>query len=82
MLASIDVITWIAVVCGLSFVVLLAIILSPWPRDTHDPRRLDKDVETRLLLREDPDELADELDAEEDARSSVAEIRRDERRSG
>jgi len=82
MLAAIDVITWIAVVCGLSFVVLLGIILSPWPRDKHDPRRLDKDVETRLLLREDPDELADELDAEEHGRSSVADIRRDERRSG
>ena len=79
-LATISVITWIAVVCGLSVVVLLAIILSPWPRLDHESRRLDDDVETRLLLHEDPEELADELDAAEDARPSVAEIRRDERR--
>jgi hypothetical protein len=79
-LAAITVITWIAVVCGLSFVVLLVIILSPWPRLDHESRRLDDDVETRLLLREDPDELADELDAEEGARPPVAEFRRDERR--
>ena len=80
MLATISVIAWIAVVCGLSFVVFLAIIVSPWPRLDHEPRRLDDDVETRLLLHEDPEELADELDAEEDAPSSVADIRRDERR--
>ena len=79
MLATISVVAWIAVVCGLSFVVILAIIVSPWPRLDHEPRRLDDDVETRLLLHEDPEELADELDAEEDAPSSVADIRRDER---
>jgi len=79
-LAAITVITWIAVVCGLSFVVLLVIILSPWPRLDHESRRLDDDVETRLLLREDPEELAEELDAEEGGRSPVAEFRRDERR--
>lgn len=79
-LATITVITWIAVVCGLSFVVLLAIIVSPWPRLDRESRRLDDEVETRLLLREDPEEIAEEVDAEEGAPSSVAEIRRDERR--
>ena len=79
-LAAVTVITWIAVVCGLSLVVLLVIVVSPWPRLEKEPRRLDDDVETRLLLQEDPEELADELDAEESARSSVAEIRRDEHR--
>ena len=77
--AAITVITWIAAVCGLSFVVLLVIVLSPWPRIGNESRRLDDDVETRLLLREDPDELADELDAREGASPPVAELRPDER---
>jgi len=79
-LAAITVITWIAVVCVLSFVVLLVIILSPWPRVRNESRRLNRDVETRLLLREDPDELADELDRRADQQSPVADLRRDERR--
>ena len=80
MLAAFSVITWIAVVFAASLLVLLAILVSPWPHDRHEPRRLDDDVETRLLLHEDPEELAEELDAAEDARPPVAEIRRDERR--
>jgi len=79
-LAAITVITWIAVVCVLSFVVLLVIILSPWPRVGNESRRLNRDVETRLLLREDPDELAEELDRRADQQSPVADLRRDERR--
>jgi len=79
-LATITVITWIAVVCVLSFVVLLVIILSPWPRVGNESRRLNRDVETRLLLREDPDKLAEELDRRADQQSPVADIRRDERR--
>jgi hypothetical protein len=77
-LAAITVITWIAVVCGASLAILLLIVLAPWPR-VREERRLDRDVETRLMLREDPETLAEELDDAE-AAPPVAELRRDERR--
>ncbi len=78
-LAAISDITWIGIGCvGASVVILLFIVLSPWPRDGS--RRLDRDVETRLLLREDPEDLADELDARDDDRRPVAELRPDDRR--
>ena len=78
-LAAISTITWIGIGCvTASVIVLLFIVASPWPRE--DDRRLDQDVETRLLLHEDPEELADELDARADAGPPVAELRREERR--
>ena len=77
-LAAISTITWIGIGCvAASVIVLLFIVASPWPREDG---RLDPDVETRLLLHEDPEELADELDARADDRPPVAELRRDERR--
>jgi len=78
-LAAITVITWIAVVCGASLVILLLIVLAPWPRVRDESRRLDPEVETRLMLHEDPETLAEELD-EADPPPPVAELRRDERR--
>ena len=80
-LATITVITWIAVVCGLSLLALILILVAPWRwLSSSDPeaRRLDRDIETRLLLGEDPDRLAEELDARSARRSSVAELRPDD----
>jgi hypothetical protein len=79
-LAAITVITWIAAVCAGSVIILLLIVLAPWPRLREDSRRLDPDVEARLLLREDPDALADELDARAEEHPPVAELRPDEQR--
>jgi hypothetical protein len=78
-LAAITVITWIAVVCGGSLAVLLLIVLAPWPRIREESRRLDPDVEARLMLQEDPEVLAEELDEAEE-RAPVAKLRPDERR--
>jgi hypothetical protein len=80
-LATITVITWIAVVCGLSLLAFILILVAPWrwlsPSDP-EARRLDRDIETRLLLGEDPDRLAEELDARSARRSSVAELHPDD----
>lgn len=59
---AITAITWFAVVGGLSVVVLVLIVAAPWRRVRAESRRLDRDVEARLLLGEDPEELAEELD--------------------
>ncbi len=78
--AVFTVITWIAVVCGLSLLAFVLIVAAPWrwftPGDSEQ-RRLDQDIETRLLLGEDPDQLAEELDARTAPRS-VAELRPDD----
>jgi hypothetical protein len=80
--AAITVVTWIAVVSGLSLVGFILILVAPWrwlSSAEVESRRLDQDIETRLLLGEDPDELAQELDAQAAARpSSVAELHPDE----
>jgi hypothetical protein len=82
LVAAIAVVTWIAVVCALSVFGFLLILVAPWrwlSSADRESRRLDTDIETRLLLGEDPDELAEELDARAAARrSSVAELRPDE----
>jgi hypothetical protein len=77
-LAAISTITWIGIAAvGASVVILLFIVLLPWPREER--RRLDRDVETRLLLHEDPEDLADELDAHADEPRPVAELHPDDR---
>ncbi len=71
-------VTWIAAVCGLSAFVFLLIVVAPWRRVRAESRRLDDEVETRLLLGEDPEELAEELDARAAQRPPVADLRPDE----
>lgn len=76
---AISAITWFAAAGALSVVILVLIVAAPWRRIRSESRRLDRDVETRLLLGEDPDELADELDERASAPSPVADLRPDER---
>jgi hypothetical protein len=77
-LAAITVITWIAAVCGLSAFAFLLIVVAPWRRVRSESRRLDQEVETRLLLGENPDQLADELDTRGAPRPPVADLHPDD----
>jgi len=52
-------------ICALSVVGLLVILIAPW-RSVRSEHRLPRDVETRLLLGEDPDEIARRLSAQDD----------------
>lgn len=76
---AITAVTWFAVVGGVSLVVLVLIVAAPWRRVRADSGRLDRDVEARLLLGEDPDELAEELDERGAAPSPVSDLRPDDR---
>jgi hypothetical protein len=76
---AITAVTWFAVAGGLSVVVLVLIVAAPWQRVRADSRRLDRDVEARLLLGEDPDALAEELDERVAPPSPVADLRPDDR---
>jgi hypothetical protein len=77
-LAAISPVTWIAAVCGLSAFAFLLIVVAPGRRMRSDSRRLDQEIETRLLLGEDPDELAEELDARAAQRPPVADLHPDD----
>lgn len=77
---AITAVTWFAAIGALSVVVLILIVAAPWRRVRSESRRLDKDVETRLLLGEDPVELAQELDARSTPPSPVADLRPDDGR--
>lgn len=78
-LAVIDTAVWVLAAIGaLSVVVLLLIVIAP-SRRVRDEPPLDRDVEARLLLGEDPDEIAEDIsDEEQPDRAAVAELRRDE----
>jgi hypothetical protein len=57
-----DLLPWIVGICVLSVVVLLLIIVAPWRGVRREPK-LDREVEARLLLGEDPDEIDRDLAA-------------------
>jgi len=56
---------WVAILVGVAcLAVLVAIVVAPWRRIRSEPRMSD-DVEAKLLLGEDPKEIAEEEDEEE-----------------
>jgi hypothetical protein len=68
----------IAVGCAVSVAVLVLIVVAPWQRVRREPP-LEEEVETRLLLGEDPAAIDRDLEARKADRAPVAELRRDER---
>ena len=76
---AITAVTWFAVAGGLSVVVLVLIVAAPWRRVRAESGRLDRDVEARLLLGEDPEALAEELDRRVPPPSPVSDLRPDDR---
>jgi hypothetical protein len=59
---------WVAILVGAAcLAALVVIVVAPWRRIRAEPR-IQKDVETRLLLGEDPKEIAEEEDEEETER--------------
>ncbi|MFO1537566.1 MAG: hypothetical protein ACKOVH_07035, partial [Actinomycetota bacterium] len=59
---AVDTLVWAAGAVVLAAVVLLLALLAPW-RSVRDETPLPPDVETRLLLGEDPDRVASDVDA-------------------
>jgi hypothetical protein len=82
-LVAVDWLPWIVGLCVLSAVVLLLIVIAPWKR-IRDDSGIDDEIEARLLLGEDPDEIdRDIAAAEAERRARVAELRpRDDEATG
>ena len=56
---------WVAILCGVAcLAVLVVIVVAPWRRIRAEPP-IPNDVETRILLGDDPKEIAEEEDEEE-----------------
>ena len=56
---------WVAILVGIAcLLALVVIVVAPWRRIRSEPR-MRGDVETRLLLGDDPKEIAEEEDEEE-----------------
>jgi hypothetical protein len=56
---------WVAILVGVAcLAALVVIVVAPWRRIRSEPR-IQKDVETRLLLGEDPKEIAEEEEEED-----------------
>jgi hypothetical protein len=56
---------WVAILVGVACLgALVVIVVAPWRRIRSEPRISD-DVESRLLLGDDPKEIAEEQDEEE-----------------
>lgn len=76
---ALDTIVWILGICVLSVIGLLVIVIAPWGRVRSEPR-LDEEIQTRLLLGEDPDELDRELEARRQQAAPVTDLRPEEDR--
>jgi hypothetical protein len=74
-----DWLPWIVGICLLSVILLILIVVAPWRGVRREPP-LDDEVEARLLLGEDPDEIDRDLAAREAQRQQqVTDLRpRDE----
>jgi hypothetical protein len=77
---AVDSLVWIAALSVLSVIVLLLIVIAPWKR-VRAERPLDPEIETRLLLGEDPDEIDRDIASRQQGGAPVAEFRRDDDRS-
>jgi hypothetical protein len=80
---AVDWLPWIVGLCVLSAVVLLLIVIAPWKK-IRDDSGIDDEIEARLLLGEDPDEIDRDIAAREaERRGRVAELRpRDDEATG
>jgi hypothetical protein len=61
------------IVCVVGAILLVLLIIAPWKGVVSEPP-LDEEVETRLLLGEDPEQIAADEDAEDAARAEVRDL--------
>lgn len=68
-----DTVLWVGIVVVVATVALLLLLVAPWRSVRAEPQ-LDADVETRLLLGEDPATVAADVDAREAERAPVVDL--------
>lgn len=73
---GVDTVVWVGAVVVLAVVAFLLLLFAPW-KGVRDEPPLDDDIETRLLLGEDPSAVAADADAAEARRAPVADLETD-----
>jgi len=70
---AVDTVLWVGIVVVVATVALILLVVAPW-RSVRDEPPLDRDVETRLLLGEDPAKIAADVDAANARRAPVVDL--------
>lgn len=70
---ALDTVVWVGMIVALAVVAFLLILVAPW-KGVRREQPLDTDIETRLLLGEDPATVAADADAAEARRARVYEL--------
>jgi hypothetical protein len=70
---GIDTVVWVSALVVLAIVALLLILIAPW-KSVRDEPAIPTDIETRLLLGEDPSKVAADADAAEARRAPVVDL--------
>ena len=68
---------WIGAIAGV-FAVSVTLLVLTAPRRVRDEEPLDEEVETRLLLGEDPESIERDLEEQEDETAPVSDLRPEE----
>jgi hypothetical protein len=70
---ALDTVVWVGIVVALAIVAFLLILVAPW-KGVRREQPLHPDIETRLLLGEDPATVAADADAAEARRAPVYDL--------
>ncbi len=73
---AVDTVLWVGIVVIVATLALLLLVIAPWKSVRNEPP-LDDDVETRLLLGEDPARIAADVDAAEARHAPVVDLDHD-----
>jgi hypothetical protein len=69
---AIDLVPWLGGLCALLVAVLALVVVAPWRKD--EDVALDPEVQARLLLGEDPEEIDQQLGTEQAGTPPVADL--------
>jgi len=72
-MVGVDTVVVVGGLVVLAAVVFLLLVIAPW-KSVRDEQPLDPDIETRLLLGEDPAQVAADADAAEARRAPVVDL--------
>lgn len=70
---GVDTVVWVGGLVVLAAVAVLLLVIAPWKSVRREPP-LDEDIETRLLLGEDPAKVAADADAADSRRAAVLDL--------
>jgi hypothetical protein len=68
-----DTVLWVGIVVVVATLALLLVVIAPWKSVRNEPP-LDDDIETRLLLGEDPAKIAADVDVADARRAPVIDL--------